>query len=142
MQTWIDQAKNKLMDIIAQAKNDVVNLNLRVAFVGYRDYGDYTRFEGPIDFCEEDELPELLAKLGKIRAYGGDDIPEDVTGGLKHATKLSWKSPTRLCILIADAPCHGQMYHGSMRDRYPNGCPGGLDPSKLMYTLKVRTPEL
>ncbi|CAM9750874.1 unnamed protein product, partial [Laminaria digitata] len=47
-----------------------------------------------------------------------------------------WKSPTRLCILIADAPCHGQMYHGSMRDRYPNGCPGGLDPSKLMYTLK------
>lgn len=34
MQTWIDQAKNKLMDIIAQAKEDVVNLNLRVAFVG------------------------------------------------------------------------------------------------------------
>ena len=34
MQNWIDEAKDKLMDIIAQAKNDVANLNLRVAFVG------------------------------------------------------------------------------------------------------------
>lgn len=34
MQSWIDQAKDKLMDIIAQAKKDVANLNLRVAFVG------------------------------------------------------------------------------------------------------------
>ena len=34
MQSWIDQAKNKLMGIIEQAKKDVANLNLRVAFVG------------------------------------------------------------------------------------------------------------
>ncbi|CAN0134278.1 unnamed protein product, partial [Laminaria digitata] len=136
MQNWIDQAKDKLMDIIEQAKNDVANLNLRVAFVGYRDFGDKKRFEGPFDFCGEDGLPQLLAKLRKIRAYGGDDIPEDVAGGLKHATELSWKSPIRLCILIADAPCHGRMYHAGIRDRYPNGCPDELDPSKLMYTLQ------
>lgn len=35
MQSWIDQAKNKLFDIISQAKKDVANLNLRVAFVGW-----------------------------------------------------------------------------------------------------------
>ena len=35
MQSWIDQAKEKLMEIIEQAKNDVANLNLRVAFVGW-----------------------------------------------------------------------------------------------------------
>ena len=34
MQRWIDQAKNKLLDIIAQAKEDVANISLRVAFVG------------------------------------------------------------------------------------------------------------
>ena len=37
----------------------------------YRDFGDKKRFEGPFDFCREDELPGLLAKLRKIRAYGG-----------------------------------------------------------------------
>lgn len=34
MQKWIDQAKDKLVDIIAQAKKDVANINLRVSFVG------------------------------------------------------------------------------------------------------------
>ncbi|CAN0495731.1 unnamed protein product [Ectocarpus sp. 12 AP-2014] len=34
MQSWIDQARNKLNDIIEQAKKDVDNLELRVAFVG------------------------------------------------------------------------------------------------------------
>ena len=34
MQRWIDQAKNKLLDIIAQAKGDVATISLRVAFVG------------------------------------------------------------------------------------------------------------
>ena len=38
----------------------------------YRDFGDKKRYEGPFDFCGEDELPGLLAKLRKIKAYGGD----------------------------------------------------------------------
>ena len=37
----------------------------------YRDFGDKRRYEGPYDFCGEDELPGLLAKLRNIRAYGG-----------------------------------------------------------------------
>lgn len=34
MQRWIDQAKDKLLDIIAMTKEDVANISLRVAFVG------------------------------------------------------------------------------------------------------------
>lgn len=64
-------------------------------------------------------------------------MPEDVAGGLKRAIDLSWRSPVRLCILIADAPCHGSIYHTS-RDNYPNGCPKNLDPAKLLYSLQVR----
>lgn len=71
----------------------------------------------------------------------GLDVPEDIAGGLKHAIELNWSSPIRLCILIADAPCHGTMYH-SCRDNYPKGCPNGLDPSKLLYTLQVCTSPL
>ena len=34
MQSWIDQAKTKLLEIIEEAKTDVGDLNLRVGFVG------------------------------------------------------------------------------------------------------------
>ncbi|CAM9131372.1 unnamed protein product [Ectocarpus fasciculatus] len=135
MQRWIDQAKTKLLDIIDQAKKDVKNINLRVAFVGYRDFGDRVQYES-FDFHKEHELPKLLAKLNKIKAYGGNDFPEDVAGGLKLATELDWRGNIRLCILLADAPCHGSIYHVGIGDRYPNGCPKGNDPSKLLYELQ------
>lgn len=34
MQRWINQAKSRLQNIIAQAKGDGQNVSLRVAFVG------------------------------------------------------------------------------------------------------------
>ncbi|CAM9131295.1 unnamed protein product [Ectocarpus fasciculatus] len=135
MQYWIDQARRRLRDIIDQARKDVANICLRVAFVGYRDFGDRVQYES-FDFHKEEELPELLAKLNKIKAYGGDDFPEDVAGGLKLATELNWRGTIRLCILIADAPCHGSIYHVGVGDRYPNGCPKGNDPAKLLYRLQ------
>ncbi|CAN0297621.1 unnamed protein product, partial [Ectocarpus sp. 8 AP-2014] len=90
MQRWIDQAKTKLLDIIDQAKKDVKNISLRVAFVGYRDFGDKVQYES-FDFHEEKNLPKLLAALNKIKAYGGKDFPEDLAGGLKLATELDWR---------------------------------------------------
>lgn len=59
----------------------------------------------------------------------------DVAGGIKHATELSWSSPVRLCILFADAPCHGKKYH-DQRDPNPEGCPRGVDPAKMIYKLQ------
>ena len=58
-----------------------------------------------------------------------------MAGGLKHATELSWSSPVRLCILFADAPCHGKKYH-DFRDQFPEGCPQGVDPSEMIYKLQ------
>lgn len=60
-----------------------------------------------------------------------------MTGGLKHAAEMSWRSPTRLCILIADGPCHGNKFH-AYHDDYPLGDPNGLDPIQLLYTLQVK----
>ncbi|CAM9362022.1 unnamed protein product [Ectocarpus fasciculatus] len=135
MGSWINQAKKKLFAIIEQTKKDIANLELRVAFVGYRDFeGHDNQYEGPYDFHSEEQLPQLEAKLKKIRAGGGCGYVADVAGGLKHATTLSWRSPVRLCILFADAPCHGKMYH-NVRDQYPKGCPKGVDPSDMIYQL-------
>ncbi|CBJ25694.1 ATP-binding region, ATPase-like [Ectocarpus siliculosus] len=135
MGSWINQAKKKLFAIIEQTKKDIANLELRVAFVGYRDFeGHDNQYEGPYDFHSEEQLPQLEAKLKKISAGGGCGYVADVAGGLKHATTLSWSSPVRLCILFADAPCHGKMYH-DVPDQYPKGCPKGVDPSNMIYQL-------
>lgn len=111
----------------------------------YRDFGYTTRYEGPYDFHTEEELPALLAKIKTISTSAGpvtkpNDLPEDAAGGLHHAIQLSWGSPVRLCTLIADMPCHGREYH-SLNDNYPDGCPSGKDPSKLLDELQVR-PEV
>ncbi|CAM9127088.1 unnamed protein product [Scytosiphon promiscuus] len=136
MSRWIDQAKKKLFAIIEQTKKDIENLELRVAYIGYRDFRDNKRhFEGPYDFHSEEELPQLEAKLSGIRAGGGPGFVADVAGGIKHATQLSWCSPVRLCILFADAPCHGTKYH-NQPDPNPQGCPRGVDPAKMIYKLQ------
>lgn len=41
----------------------------------------------------------------------------------------------RLCILFADAPCHGREYH-DVPDAYPEGCPLGVDPTDMIFKLQ------
>jgi hypothetical protein len=59
-----------------------------------------------------------------LRAYGGDDGPEDVAGGFEKALEQNWTSKTKYAVLIADAPCHGSKYHDD-QDDYPDGDPKG-----------------
>ncbi|CAB1118379.1 unnamed protein product [Ectocarpus sp. CCAP 1310/34] len=102
----------------------------------YRDFGDSVQYES-FDFHKEYDLHKLTKKLEKIKAYGGQDFPEDVAGGLKLATELVWRGNIRLCILLADAPCHGNVHHTGAGDMFPNCCPMGNDPAKLLYKLQV-----
>lgn len=42
---------------------------------------------------------------------------------------MSWKSKARHAVFLADAPAHGEIYHGqkdSWYDRYPSGDPDGV----------------
>jgi len=76
-----------------------------------------------------------------VKARGGDDLPEDVCGGLSEALKLNWSAEKRLIILIADAPCHGKMFH-QLGDSYPDGDPGGLEPEVLISEIFGKGIEL
>lgn len=46
-----------------------------------------------------------------------------MAGAIKEAKKLTWKTPTKIAFIIADAPCHGKEFH-TFRDSYPDGTPG------------------
>ena len=60
---------------------------MRLAFVGYRDFGDKVRFE-VLNFTPSVEV--FYNFCNKIDATGGKDTPEDVFGGLKEAIALNW----------------------------------------------------
>ena len=113
MSIWIAAVKDKVMDIVSAVKRENDCGEVRVAFVGYRDYFDVERFV-LVDFTTE--LGKFRADIAHVTAVGGGDIPEDMAGGLWQASQLSWRARTRSLIVIADAPCHGREYHNFDED--------------------------
>ncbi len=95
-----------------------------------------------------DNVNEMKIWLEACEADGGGDAPEAVADALHATLKLSWRTEsTKICILISDAPPHGLSENG---DTFPNGCPAGHDPARLvremaeehitLYTVGVEPP--
>lgn len=130
MEPWIQAAKDQVTRIVDSTVADNPNVDIRVGFVGYRDYGDDTRFI-TVDFGHESMV---LRGIRRLHADGGDDVAEDVAGGLIQIGKLSWKpNNVNMIIHIADAPAHGKLFHAAhLSDRFPGGDPDGVDPRDLI----------
>lgn len=65
--------------------------------------------------------------IENVKADGGDDCCEAVVDGYKAITELSWEEETlKFVFHIADAPPHGEMYHGGELDFFKDGCPCGI----------------
>ncbi|KAI8833350.1 hypothetical protein BC829DRAFT_407947 [Chytridium lagenaria] len=119
MDKYIENARETLINIMAKVGDQVPNFEPRVAFIGYRDYNDKDRFE-MMDFTTN--LTQLVDFIGKVKAKGGGDYPEDVKGGLCQVLKLDWKSRCKILLHVADAPPHGTRFHGGKyRDHFPDG---------------------
>lgn len=109
MDDYIETAKDQIRAIVKEIKEVFLNeSNVRVAVVGYKDHGDDPNIEF-LDFTTS--VTKVYNFLAGLEAYGGDDIPEDVLGGLHQAVNASWIQQTRCLIHIADAPPHGHSLH-------------------------------
>ena len=52
-------------------------------------------------------------------------MAEDIEGAFEKALNKTWKSNARFAILVADAPCDGEICHSdTYDDDYPDGIPG------------------
>lgn len=135
MGQWIQAAKDQIEAIVetTQREYNEADLRFQVAFVGYRDYGDKDQHE-VVPFTTVDRF---LSQVRGIEATGGDDIAEDVAGGLRAVLDLKWEdSDVRTLIHIADAPPHGLDYHAHhISDRFPEGDPRGNDVRLLLREL-------
>ena len=105
MSPHIISVKQTVKIIVRNILKTNKSLSLRLAAVAYRDIRDKNRFE-IFDFNKSIKLFESF--LGRLKAIGGDDGPEDLAGAIKETNKLSWLYPTNVTFIIADAPCHGR----------------------------------
>lgn len=135
MSAWIQAAKEQIEAIVEKTRHEYASSDLRfeVAFVGYRDYGDEFQHV-VVPFTGVDQF---LFEVRGIVASGGDDIAEDVAGGVRKVLQLNWNDgDVRTLIHIADAPPHGLDYHEPhISDRFPEGDPRGNDLRVLLREL-------
>lgn len=113
MEPYLTFAKEKIITVINKIMEDstvIVNLG----FVGYRDDlnekdrgGEYVIYPNLTK-----DIESVKKFISKAEVGGGNDICEDMAGGLNYALQYKWKSRSRFAMLIADAPCHGIQYHG------------------------------
>ena len=121
MATYLDFAKNKVLDIIESIKKET-SATVKLGFIGYRDYHDSK--DEYLIYPELTKESELVKKfISNAKAGGGKDS-EDMGGGLTAALNYKWQSNTRFVMLLADAPCHGVQYHEVEKfDSLPKGDP-------------------
>lgn len=133
MGPWIQAAKDQVVDMMTDIKAEHPNVNIQVALVAYRDYGDRRRFE-TTKFTTAEAIENALKYIYPV---GGDDIAEDVAGALVQASELSWAdADVRMIVHIADAPAHGQRFHNTdVSDRFPDGDPDGWDLEGVVTSL-------
>lgn len=154
MKVWFQEARKRIGEIIDSIKEKYVNndIQIRVSLVGYSDYdGDgkskivYKNFS-TVDCKKESKNSNLtlffvivmLKFMDKVLKYkfSGDDVQEDVLGGLAKVLDLDWQGQTRILIHIADDPAHNREFHDLPGDRYEYGVdPSGRGPEDLFVIL-------
>lgn len=116
MTHWIDAARDTLLSSLSNVKRQFPQADIRVAFIGYRDYKDNEEIV-LCDFTEDHKYVRDLIK--NTQAMGGDDLPENVSKAYKIASKLNWIGDHRLVFHVCDAPPHGTRYT-NLDDDYPD----------------------
>lgn len=133
MLPYITMLSSKLVDIYEKIKYKSQKGKVRIAVVAYRDIKDKNRFE-VLSFT--DSIQDVSKFLGNLKDQGGNDIPDDVNGGLqKSLFEIEWKSNTKVLYHITDAPAHGYMFH-DQKDDHPYGHESDKDWKLIFRRLK------
>ncbi|EOD16088.1 hypothetical protein EMIHUDRAFT_245379 [Emiliania huxleyi CCMP1516] len=129
----IVDCKTHVSNVIRGLKADLAVGEVRVSFVGYRDWGERNSPHAPRvvvhEFVPLSRVDEVTAAIGREGANGGGDGPEDVIIAIESALRLEWRGDVRVAVFIADAPAHGYSGQGRGGDDFPAGlCPDQRTP--------------
>jgi hypothetical protein len=135
MGSYIDAAKEQVKTIVYDIKETFFNESeVRVAVVGYKDHRDTPNIQF-LDFTPS--ANQVRTFLDMLTAGGGNDVPEDVLGGIRQALNASWKQQTRCLIHITDAPAHSRALH-DLQEIQDDYFKAGSEPHRLTYEPLLR----
>ena len=95
---YIQDVKAHISEMAEDIVDRFLNCTVRVGFVGYRDFTEGEKRLETLNLTNQTD--EFIEFVGKIKAYAGGDVPEDVLGGLNQALDLSWKAENRIIFHI------------------------------------------
>ncbi|UQA62535.1 VIT domain-containing protein [Polyangium aurulentum] len=123
MGAYIEEVKQRLLEIIDALKSAPLCKSLRIGLVSYRDHPPQDRSFASRVVPLTDDIAAIRAGVERMRASGGGDGPESVTDGLYDLVRLEWRPrAARVVVWVGDAPPHGVEPSG---DAFPSGCPCG-----------------
>ncbi|MGQ4833120.1 MAG: vWA domain-containing protein [Candidatus Asgardarchaeia archaeon] len=143
----INIVKENLYNIVNKLMERKKQLNLRFGMVAYRDHPPEDKTFLTKVYPPTDNIDAVLRFIKELEIGGGGDPPEAVVDGLWAAINIDWRQNAyKVIILIGDAPPHGYAkfsppIHG-VRDRWPAGCPLGLDILKVVHMIKEKADIL
>ena len=112
----INAAKENVISIFENLNKNYKDYDFRFGSVFYRDKID-SKDDKDEYFEFTKDMQDLKEKIGKVKAYGGGDGPEDWVGGYDIAlNQMKWRNGIKLIIHIADAGAHGTEF--SKNDRH------------------------
>ena len=121
MKAYLQMAKDKVIGMIDNIKKNCTTVEVKLGFVGYRDYLDTNHEYLTVKLNKN--AKEVRDYISKVEVGGGNDC-EDMAGGLNIGLNFEWSGKSRFAVLIADVPCHGKKYHGLEGfDKFPDGDP-------------------
>ena len=121
MKAYLQMAKDKIIGMIDNIKKNCTTVEVKLGFVGYRDYLDTNHEYLTVKLNKN--AKEVRDYISKVEVGGGNDC-EDMAGGLNIGLNFEWSGKSRFAVLIADVPCHGKKYHGLEGfDKFPDGDP-------------------
>ena len=117
MSSYITAAKEESKNIAEELRKLYPEMMFKYGYIFYRDPIDVkTDIHEIIDLT--DNVNSLPEQIGKIKATGGGDSPEDWVGAYKMANEnISWRDGNKVIIHLCDAGAHGKLFTKS--DKYP-----------------------
>ena len=123
MDEYLEETKNKILDMIKEIQRQCAGSDIYLGFIGYKDFNDLDFGEEYINLEFTKDYEKIKENILYLKAEGGGDIPEDLCGALEMGDKKDWTGKSRFTVLVTDSPCHGTKYHDLAKedDNYPDG---------------------
>ena len=98
MGRYIQDVKEHILDMVHAIVHEFHNCSVRLGFVGYRDFTEGGKIFEILNFTNDTQY--FVESVGKVKAFAGGDVPEDVLGGIDQALNLNWTANNKVLFHI------------------------------------------